>query len=163
MGLGINHFVNIVTNMFTPNPYPVPVESLGIHGTPQGYMGECETLHLTDRDTPEENLSEMTHLSSFQLLSKSMHTHKVIEWHILWMLYMSMLNGPYISECRGAWGEIIMHVVYYSCHYPYSSHCLPVDLGKFLADLPYLEFLLKQGYVNLVLKKSVFRKVTYWM
>ena len=31
VGLGINHFVNIVTNKFTPNPYPVPVESLGLH------------------------------------------------------------------------------------------------------------------------------------
>ena len=30
VGLDINHFVNIVTNVFNSNLYPVPVESLGL-------------------------------------------------------------------------------------------------------------------------------------
>ena len=42
MGLGINH---LLTNVFTPDPYPGPVEALGVPGTPQGYVGEGETLH----------------------------------------------------------------------------------------------------------------------
>ena len=37
VGLGINHFDNIVTNVFTSNPYPVP-------GTPKVFMGECDVL-----------------------------------------------------------------------------------------------------------------------
>ena len=54
MGLGINHFVNIVTNESTPNPHPVPVESLGIPGSPQGSVGECKTLKSPCSDGSEQ-------------------------------------------------------------------------------------------------------------
>ena len=48
VGLVINHFVNIVTNVFTPkslpSPHGVPGESLGIPGTLKGFLGECDVL-----------------------------------------------------------------------------------------------------------------------